>query len=439
MIHSQVTEEYPWLYELLDQNEKLEIEDVPHEYQVDFQHVVPYILKQCGEEWKGSETLLNPVEDLGEQRRSCGLCGTPNRYIYYIQNRLNGNTLNVGSDCVEEFSIDFLREGKSKGQLLKEAKRIKRRSVVNQLFPGLENKIDEWSTRLERYELQIPNEYSRQYTADGKRLQVLYLGFLEETYQESVFPEIEQILYREKNYLAVFEDYHERNRHNPFIATSNMIRWLKGRNDNQTIEFLKEDGVVSARTITRVWERTFINRIRPHISESLTQAQLQIEKYDYENAGFVLQTTHQGIRLLIKFEKFFIYFGPVLFGEKSLGALDFRNVLKVSELYDKSSYDAVIEEMSIAIRQSHVGLSTRDDYFSKNEILLIERRSQLILPYNLNEFIHEFKGMAFKLPKPTITQLEEFVQKAPGKRYTRRELDDARRVASEMHKAPGQR
>ena len=33
----------------------------------------------------------------------CGLCNTPNRYLFYIRNRLNNNRLNVGSSCMTKF------------------------------------------------------------------------------------------------------------------------------------------------------------------------------------------------------------------------------------------------------------------------------------------------------------------------------------------------
>ena len=41
-------------------------------------------------------------EDPSKQVK-CGLCNTPNKYLYYIRNRRNGKLLNVGSHCITKF------------------------------------------------------------------------------------------------------------------------------------------------------------------------------------------------------------------------------------------------------------------------------------------------------------------------------------------------
>ena len=39
-----------------------------------------------------------------DKKIHCGLCNTPNKYLFYIRNRLNNIQLNVGSSCMKKFS-----------------------------------------------------------------------------------------------------------------------------------------------------------------------------------------------------------------------------------------------------------------------------------------------------------------------------------------------
>src|SRR5512138_891238 len=52
--------------------------------------------------------------DLGSDRADCELCDHPDiRYQFGIVNLLNGNSLLVGSECIQKFNIDVLdQEGR---------------------------------------------------------------------------------------------------------------------------------------------------------------------------------------------------------------------------------------------------------------------------------------------------------------------------------------
>ncbi|KJD38697.1 hypothetical protein QD46_17890 [Paenibacillus polymyxa] len=103
LLYSDIVKEYKWLHKLLLKNETLKEENVPEKFKNDFTYVAPVILKQCGQEWKDDENVVNPVEDLGQiERQKCSLCGTPTRYLCYIQNKINGKRINIGRDCAQE-------------------------------------------------------------------------------------------------------------------------------------------------------------------------------------------------------------------------------------------------------------------------------------------------------------------------------------------------
>lgn len=435
MLNSQVIQEYPWLFNLLKENEKIEIELVPDEHKIEYRDIVPHLIKQCGEEWRGDESVLHPIEDLGNDRRPCSLCGTPNRYIYYIKNRMNGNSLNVGGDCVEDFvDIDFLREGKSKGQLLKEAKRIRRLSIINKEIPRIEKIIDSWENEIIRYDLLIPNSIEQPYIKIGNRIKELFIKYLSEEYDESIFMDIINLLNESKTYISKMNYYQQDNQENMFIATAKMGKWLKEKRDNQTYEWLKEDGVITIKSISRVFEPDFIEKIYFDIKNMLNTIEIDTIGYDHEKKGFILLPNHKDnndIKILCTYEKFLNYYGKKLFNERPNVAFSLSNIVKISDIFEEKSTTNLIIKIQHVIKSSSIGISIHDDYLNMNEIDLLDKHTNLILPYDLQKFIYEFKGLAFNLANPSIKELENYVRELPGKRYTKNEL---RQIRSERER-----
>ena len=76
-------------------------------------------------------------EDPSKQVR-CGLCNTPNKYLYYIRNRKNGEVLNVGSHCITKFpGIEgYVEQKRQLAQIHKGHQIIKRRNEFYDAFPN---------------------------------------------------------------------------------------------------------------------------------------------------------------------------------------------------------------------------------------------------------------------------------------------------------------
>lgn len=86
LLFSNITENYPWLLKLLQENEKisnLEVANLNEDKQNFIKHLIPNILNEASKEWKPSHEVFVRVLE-GNKRKRCSLCGTPNKYIYYI-------------------------------------------------------------------------------------------------------------------------------------------------------------------------------------------------------------------------------------------------------------------------------------------------------------------------------------------------------------------
>ena len=110
VVNSEAINNYPELKRVLDKYERI--------YKTDFEdtddfddklinlmlYVFQDIRDECEKEWYSNGKMDVVESDNQEDWVKCALCGTPNKYIYYIVNRLNKTKLNVGSDCIDKFS-----------------------------------------------------------------------------------------------------------------------------------------------------------------------------------------------------------------------------------------------------------------------------------------------------------------------------------------------
>lgn len=437
MINSTIIEEYPWLKKLLLANEKVSIDQIDDEHKNSFRYVVPYILKQCGEEWKGDESVLNPIEDMGNKRRPCALCGTPNKYIYYIENRLNGNKLNVGRDCVEEFvDIKSISEGISRNKLLKRAQEIRRMNDINDRFPGIQNKMDAWLVTVEKYPIVIPNSIKDPYNQKVKTITGVYNDYLKGLKDDIVFAQIEEFIQSEYQFIKQFEDYIDRNSDNPLIATRKMIRWLEDRKDSEIIELLNDTGEITRVSVPRVWEKEYFDKQHKQITVLFNTLGLNVLKFDNNDNHIVFAVGTNKINLILPYEKFLSHFGPLLIGEHPFVPFIIQNVITVSKEEDFMSIYHFIDQFRKLTKKWGIGLRETDNSIDQNIVYLKEKESKLYVQVKVQDLFKYAKGIVFGMNKPTKQNLENFITQTPGNRYTKEDIRELNNLVRNMDRKP---
>ncbi|MDR6726055.1 mRNA-degrading endonuclease HigB of HigAB toxin-antitoxin module [Paenibacillus amylolyticus] len=439
MINSRIIEEYPWLEKQLLANEKVSIEQIDEEHKNSFRYVVPYILKQCGEEWKGDESVLNPIEDLGDKRRPCSLCGTPNKYIYYIENRMNGIKLNVGRDCVEEFvDIKLISEGMSRNKLIKRAQELRRMNEINEKFPGIQNEIDAWLLKVEKYPIVIPNYIKDPYNHKVRTISGIYNDYLKGKGKkdEIVFSQIEEFIQKEHIFIEQFEDYINKNSDNPFIATRKMIRWLEDRKEPEIIDFLNDAGKITLVSVSRVWEKEYFEKQYNQITILFSTLGLNVLRFDDDNNHIVFAVGTNKINLILPYEKFLSFFGPLLIGENPFAAFNLQNVIKVSKEEDFMSIYHFVDQFRKSIKNWGIGLRETDSSIDQSIVYIKEKKSKLYVQVRVQELFKYAKGIVFGLGKPTRYDLEQFITQVPGKRYTKEEIRELNNIVRNMERKP---
>jgi hypothetical protein len=427
LLNSQVTEEYPWFYEFLESNPKITVEIVdalPPDKKDFCENIVPKIKLQATEEWKGNPD--HPVDDLGEDRIPCSLCGQPNKWIFYIVNQLNNKELNVGSDCVTHFGIDTGRPGFTVDQLVKGATRIRLLNKLNKRFSGIDAIVAGWDRALNTYPIIIPLSLEKPYQELGDKVKKLYEEYLSGMSDEEEFSELDLLLKTRQEIVQKIDTYVKENVSDKFIPRRNILNYV----DRELLKKIQLDGRLTWGTLYRIAEPGLMKSIIPELNVKLHDIGMEIEKADTERVGYVIKIHSRNDSLLFcKYRKFLLDFGCLLFNEDPIGVLNIERIMAISSVYDEYSHDRIIQEIAAILNKGNIEISSSD--YENNEIVIYERPTNKYLILALKEFVERFKGLGVPLEEIT-----SYIAKLPNKRYSKEELADLQSVKRSLNKAP---
>lgn len=114
----------------------------------------------------------------------CSLCNTPNKYIFYIENRYNKKKLNVGSECIEKFpDLDNrLPNGmtirKLKNNTVKDYNRLKRLEEFNHEFPNVEEILSSWNNEYNNLPIILPRDLHNSITEIHAKANEIFKGYI---------------------------------------------------------------------------------------------------------------------------------------------------------------------------------------------------------------------------------------------------------------------
>ncbi|MFD0587719.1 hypothetical protein ACFQZE_06870 [Paenibacillus sp. GCM10027627] len=438
LVNSTVTLDYPWFLQMLSEQKKIKTEDIPEEHKSDFRNVVPFIIKLSGDEWKYNEEHLRPYEDMGTDARNhkhCSLCNQRNRYIFYIKNRLNNKTLNVGSDCIKEFAdFDNLGFGMTLSQLKTNASKVRRLSEANAHIDGIDKLIANWDFKLDSFSVLIPNYIRKPYLELGIAIKKEYENFLKcdsHSFEELIKMH-DQYIDLEKSMV----EYEIKYKSNPFVASNAIMGWLKGQQKHALIELMKETGLIDEKTVREIYERNFIRKIENMIRLQLESLELEVEKFDYEeNEILITFNMYNGaVKIVCSFKKFMDNYGLLILGAKNAATLSLKNLLRISDVREKYTKEFIVTNIDdkFAYFNKLVRFVLPVDFQEEDEIDIINKITGKVFVYNLSKFLKETSRYILISDEDKISKDEKHFLNLKGKWYTQEELSDVRETASEM-------
>lgn len=404
LLISEITKDYKWFYELLEKNDRITealVESLDNDQKNFIEHMLPVILQQAILEWR--EKAQYPI-DLGENKENwtnCSLCGQPNRYIHFIVNRLTGKEINVGSDCVKEYSFN---DGNTEHQR-KEARKIRRLNILNTELPGIKRTIENWLNQLENFELWIPLDLSKKYRDIGEQLKKRYEDFLEGKESENSISELKNLIEQGQKELEVFRSYSNDNRDNNFLVTKEMYRWIQRNMGNPSVrtafEQLKNDGRITYQIAHRISEEGFMKKIVRLMNRHLEEMQIVIEeaRIAENNYSFYVEQL-KGCRFYISHQELLQNFGWVLFGEEPFVEISANEFVKIGKVNDEQSMYVLLKALARKLRKEPIKLNGYDYDF--NEIVLFDENGRCHKVVNLKAFVSKYKVLAISDDKDLL-------------------------------------
>lgn len=230
-------------------------------------HNVKEMMEHIQEEWYAKTS-----SEIATTEVHCQLCGAKNTYVCYIENRLNGEELHVGSQCINHFkdingaNVILAKIRAEKRDATKEARR-------SNFDVSLGNNIDFTKIAREKldtfpillpYKLHVDLENG---IKDCNRIRTSYIssgGNIDDCINKFHLKIAEfKELYQKA------ETYYIQNKNNPLICTRKIANWLKNNYPTIIVKIQKANGILNENTLQYVYEPHFIKKNLPIFSKCI--------------------------------------------------------------------------------------------------------------------------------------------------------------------------
>lgn len=427
LLQSNVIAEYSWFRSFLEENERIP-EDIVYNLDAEKQsflnNMLNHLVKQSVEEWIGDPEY--PADDMGSSREGwirCSLCGQPNRYIFYVHNSLNGNSINVGSDCVKEFGINVEHSGMSVDQLIKQASRIRKLNRLNGIFPGIDKIIKGWQFDLYKLPVLIPMSLEKPYLELGEKANHKLEDYLSSRSDDIDHQEFAKILSEREELFREINAYVENNFSDDFVPRKEIGSWLERDHRIDVLNMLKKDGRITWGTAHRIEEPDFMKMLVPYFNNALDSIGARIEKIDKDKSGYVITADpHARVKLFCMHSKFVFDYGYILFNEDPIedDPLTIERIVKICNLYDEKSINAALSELAFFLKDGTAKLWGSD--FEYNELVIHFLQEDSFMLIGLKSFVEEFKSLIWKVGEKTTKDVVEYIGLQSSRRFSREDF-----------------
>lgn len=224
----------------------------------------------------------------------CGLCNTPNKYLFYIRNRKNNMLLNVGSHCITKFpGIDnYIEQKKQLSQIHKGHLVIKRRNEFYEAFPGCEQFISDANNYFNTLPVLLSYYLYSKLQDNIDRMRLIYIKYVNEGKKpftsELNSLELFQLAVKQYNKLKEQSDAYVKNNINkPLICRRKEIDWLIHNNKQGILDKIsKNGGIYTVNTLKHI---SFPDFVKEHADIIITKNESTLfafEKFGDNNIIF---------------------------------------------------------------------------------------------------------------------------------------------------------
>lgn len=317
------------------------------------------MMNKIMEEWYSVKNF-----DVVDTLINCQLCGRPNKYIFYIHNKITDVNLHIGSECVKNYSdiTGIKQQKKNLSQLQREQVQQKRKIEFEILegdeigfIEGAENKFKEFPVMLP-YKLYNEIEDVIYQLNLSKSAYIKSGGDLKEVF--STYCALKE---KFKNLYEQAEKHYRNVKNNSLSCDKETAEWLEKNNKYIWEKVSKNNGVFDVDTLMKVHDERYVNKkikkIITHLKDKDLKV-LQISKlyihFSIKNGRYIYPVT-----FMMPLKKFMesvgcyaLTDGQYKFGKENLQDIIIEDTNKnfqavynsVVDLLKKNGYDFIVED-----------------------------------------------------------------------------------------------
>ncbi len=329
-----------------------------------------------------------------DKKIRCGLCNTPNRYLFYIRNRLSNIQLNVGSSCMKKFSeIEGYANHKYQlGQIQRSQQQTARWIKFHDKFPEAESIIDSANFYFDNLPILLPGDMYYRLEETVHQLHVIHMQYVKygKTPKESsrdVF-ELFDTTINEYNKLKIRSDnFVKKNLNEPFTCKRSEIDWMKqNKKDSLLKEISLNNGLYTVETLGEISSVNFI----------IQQFSIFSNRMSTQSIKFILpKGEHSSLYFTVKQGDEYLYNTSIKKFMKQIGAkcfFDSTYIINEQELFKISkivvsdkNLEFVTESLKYNLDKIRYALLI-DDY-SEN-IYIYHKYRKDIKEFSYSDFLH---------------------------------------------------
>lgn len=349
------------------------------------------LMDNVKEEWY---VEADSSEDLSQKVR-CGLCNTPNKYLFFIRNRINHTRLNVGSYCMTKFpGIEGYTEYKYHlTKIIKNQQSTERRTQFHNKFPNVIDILDSSSFFFDTLPILLPYELYYKLQDTIKDLRMIYVQYIKYGKKPFVSEKNSFDLFAEKikDYNALkkqAESFVSNNKEHPYICKRDEIDWMITNKQIPLLnEIAKNRGLYTQGTVAKVYSYDFIRLnfekfIKHNISKNVKINNLKNESQ--QMMQFSVEKNGYGFLFYINNKKFMNKIGANCIFDSSFKYGE-EEIFKVSEIaYTEKNLHNALDSLSDTINKFGFFFVIDDD---TNNIYIYKKKDKSVKLYSFTEFV----------------------------------------------------
>lgn len=342
-------------------------------------------------------------EEDSSKKIRCGLCNTPNKYLYYIRNRNNNIVLNVGSSCITKFpGIEgFVKQKQQLKQIQKEHEIIKRRTEFYNDFPDVEKFIAEADKYFSNFPFLLPYHLYVDLQDNIKQMRLIYSKYINEgkcDYKNQLTP-IELFKQKAEKYEELklkAEVYKVQYKDKSLVCKRKEIDWMLIQGKNELLKQIAENsGIYTLETLQQINSIDFVEKHLDTFFSKNKSMLLKIEKIDDNNLiifSFTKSGYQKPILFAVKISEFMYNVGAKCLINKdyTYGNSEIRHIARIINSID-NLYTIIDYIYDFLIKFNCVFLF--DD--TTNKLILYRKLDRAIRSFSYNDFINNYNKYVF--------------------------------------------